>query len=195
MGDTTISGYNVWEVQSAFQKAIRRNQPRLALRWAFEMETAGWFAAMVTRTKVICFEDVGIGDPVAVQHALSAINFAAELYAKKNHGWRLGVSNAVLALCKAQKSRSGDEIIAVVIDDIEKKVRPPIPDEALDKHTHRGKKMGRGYAHFVDEGSKLEPAPTHTEFKAEAEAVWRSWDNKHPAGGSDNEPPPQTKMF
>ena len=34
---------------------------------------------------------------------------------------------------------------------------PEIPDYALDMHTRRGGKMGRGINHFYEEGSKVSP--------------------------------------
>jgi hypothetical protein len=34
--------------------------------------------------------------------------------------------------------------------------RPHIPDVALDMHTERGRKMGRGLAHFLGEGALVE---------------------------------------
>jgi len=33
---------------------------------------------------------------------------------------------------------------------------PEIPDYALDKHTEKGRAMGRDFKHFLEEGSRLE---------------------------------------
>ena len=67
------------------------------------------------------------------------------------------VGHAILTLCRSPKSREVDEfcnwhIIAYnktgeVLD---------TPDYALDKHTKRGKALGRGMKHFWEVGSKLE---------------------------------------
>ena len=46
-----------------------------------------------------------------------------------------------------------DNLLSVVYNSEE---RLEIPDYALDKHTYRGKKMGRGLDHFFAEGAKLE---------------------------------------
>jgi hypothetical protein len=49
-----------------------------------------------------------------------------------------------------------------------------IPDYAIDMHTLKGKKMGRGVKHFFEEGSKLHPHPDN-----ELEKYYREWCEKH----------------
>jgi len=193
----TISGYNVWEVQSAIQKEVRRGREREAVRWAFEMESAGWWKALIKRLRVMCWEDVG---PTAMQEVLFAragLDDADTFYGKKDDSWRLPLTCAIVALCRAEKTRIGDELQACVQDDINAGRKPAIPDAALDKHTYRGKKMGRGFAHFCDEGAILEPdASTHREYREEAHKVWKALDGQPkslPDGGG--EPPPQTGLF
>ena len=55
---------------------------------------------------------------------------------------------------------------------------PDIPDEALDRHTRRGRMKGRGLDHFLKHGAKLVgPRPLEEyEKKCEATAVafWKS---------------------
>jgi hypothetical protein len=39
--------------------------------------------------------------------------------------------------------------------------RREVPDEALDRHTRRGRRMGRGWDHFWDEASQLADQQPH----------------------------------
>ena len=71
---------------------------------------------------------------------------------KKDNPSRLFLVNAVLHLARAPKSRIVDNLLNVVYNTEEKL---EIPDYALDMHTHRGRKMGRGLEHFFAEGAKL----------------------------------------
>ena len=71
---------------------------------------------------------------------------------RKNDSSRLFLVHAVLYLAMSPKSRIVDNLLSVVYNDEE---RHEIPDYALDKHTYRGKKMGRGLEHFLAEGAKL----------------------------------------
>lgn len=72
---------------------------------------------------------------------------------RKNDSSKLFLVHAVLELASARKSRMVDNLLAIVYND---EKRHEIPDYALDMHTFRGKKMGRGLEHFFDEGAKLE---------------------------------------
>jgi hypothetical protein len=49
-----------------------------------------------------------------------------------------------------------------------------IPDYALDKHTSRGKKMGRGLKHFIEEGAKLNNTDEYWE-KISAQFLEKYW--------------------
>jgi len=45
---------------------------------------------------------------------------------------------------------------------------PQTPDWALDKHTRRGKAMGRGFEHFFSEGVKCNNDQTNIELQNQA---------------------------
>ena len=65
------------------------------------------------------------------------------------------LTHAVLALARAPKSRLVEHAYVVAMGD-----RPAVdvPDYALDKHTARGREMGRGMSHFYDAGAVVQPA-------------------------------------
>jgi len=80
-------------------------------------------------------------------------------------------------LCRARKSRETDHYQAAmrakVIADMRNDSVRATPDHALDKHTRRGKRMGRGIEHFRTEGAKLVPSATD-EYETAAYAAWSS---------------------
>lgn len=180
----TTGGYDVYECISALQKAIRRAQPELAYFWALELEGVGLLSWPLARLRVIAHEDVGLGDPPAVTFALAALDQTAEWHKAKKDSWYMSLGNAIIALAYAQKSRAGDEFQAYVRGKIADGWKPAVPDEALDKHTLRGKRMGRGMEHFLTEGAVLVSPPIDLEELVErtraaewhpgAERYWRS---------------------
>ena len=68
--------------------------------------------------------------------------------------WRLVVMHAVYLLALAPKSRVADWPSMVMFSEQE---RREVPEYALDKHTVRGRRMGRGTEHFFDEARGLSP--------------------------------------
>jgi replication-associated recombination protein RarA len=150
-GPKTTKGYDLHEVISALQKDIRRGNEYQAVCWAKELES---FNARIlwNRLRVIASEDIGLANPLAplVIDVLEK-NYADSL-ARQNDSCRLFLVHAVLYLARSLKSRIVDNLLIAVYND-ENKLE--IPDYALDMHTYRGKKMGRGVEHFFAEGAKL----------------------------------------
>lgn len=147
----TKRGYDVRECVSALQKAVRRSNPDDALYWATELFESGHAAWMWKRLKTITSEDIGPAAPgLAADVRALYENWKDE---KQNGGGYLYMSHAVIAMCAAPKCRVADWAAHYHGSDVV--VRRDIPDEALDKHTARGRKLGRGMQHFVTEASKL----------------------------------------
>jgi replication-associated recombination protein RarA len=151
---TTKRGYDFNELLSALQKDIRRGKEYEALFWAIELEgfnpTALW-----NRLKVIASEDIGCASPFVPM----LIETLAKQYSdfKGKAESRLFLANAVVILARSKKSRITDDLLNVVYGEIlheDKKLK--IPDYALDMHTLRGRKLGRGIEHFFAVGNTLE---------------------------------------
>jgi replication-associated recombination protein RarA len=150
----TRRGYDVREVVSALQKAIRRSDPDAALYWAHELDRSGFGPWCWKRLRVICSEDIGPSAPGLASDVRAL--YENWLDGRKNKGGEevLYLSHAVIALATAHKSRVVDwAVLRHTSDYVE---RREVPDEALDKHTLRGRRMGRGIEHFMDEASRLE---------------------------------------
>lgn len=148
-GPTTQKGYDMHEVLSALQKEIRRCKEYEAVYWAVELES---FKPKVlwNRLRVIASEDIGLANPFA-SLIVDVLEKQYDAAGKKDSS-RLFVVHAVLYLARSPKSRIVDNLLSVVYNDEE---RLEIPDYALDMHTYRGKRMGRGLDHFFAEGAKL----------------------------------------
>ena len=121
--------------------------------WALEIGGDGsspqGFSRMINRLRVITYEDIGLGDDI------SSILIALMDLEKKSSEWKLTLSYIILKMCRAKKSRITDDFLHTV--EIMRKGynKPEIPDYALDIHTTKGRKLGRGSAHFRNIGSKL----------------------------------------
>jgi replication-associated recombination protein RarA len=147
------------EVISALQKEIRRGHLENAGLLAYEMlitspelEEKLW-----KRLLVISVEDIGMGSPQAPQliYTLYQIHQTFDRNALDRPLFAL---HAVRFLCECKKDRSSDEMLNWMRNSVEKEgLRPEIPDYAIDMHTGRGQKMGRGLPHFFAEGSQIHP--------------------------------------
>lgn len=170
----TPGGYLCGEVASAMQKEIRRGREREALYWATELELGCYGRYVWKRLRIIASEDVGLASTETVI-AVRALyeNWAEEVKRTKPPylGFvRVFLLHAVCLLARAPKSRMLDHALAVMYAG----ERPTIevPDYALDMHTGRGRRRGRGFEHFLAEGAQLaNEADVGDPYRDEAEAA------------------------
>lgn len=156
----TQRGYDLREVVSALQKAIRRSAPDDALYWATEMARSGYGAWCWKRLRIICSEDIGPEAPGLAADIRALYDNWVDSVAAKDRDKKaqpgedyLFLYHAVLALCAAPKNRVVDW--AIWYHQSDNVMRKEIPDEALDKHTLKGRNLRRGQQHFIDESSRL----------------------------------------
>ena len=94
---------------------------------------------------------------------------------ERNGPERLFLVHAVILLSRARKSRMVDHALIAYYE--APRDKRPIPDVALDKHTARGRKLGRGHKHLWEEGAKVsDAAEVHDPYEAIAKATRQ--DNK-----------------
>jgi hypothetical protein len=147
----TRRGYPAGEVVSALQKSIRRSDVDAGLYWAFELEKSGYGPWLWKRLRVIASEDVGPAVPGIASEIRALHQNWTE--GRGKGGEEVYIAHAVIALAIAKKSRCTDwAVLHHLSDHVE---RREVPDEALDMHTHRGRRMGRDRRHFMEEGSQL----------------------------------------
>jgi replication-associated recombination protein RarA len=166
----TLNGYDFFEVSSSMQKAIRRNDVKLAGYFALELWHSNYANYVWKRLYTISAEDChGI-----ITKEIAALYEGHQLVnqnSKKPKG-RIFVSKAVMILCACDKNRDPDHLQNYIYDkkfgvsdeDIEKyfddvrKNPLPIPEYAYDVHTKAGRKKGKTKAHFFkDELEALVP--------------------------------------
>jgi hypothetical protein len=151
-----------------------------AMRFAVELiHTSKAYCTMVAnRLEIISHEDI---DVMAAPHIVPLVRACAEQarawYDDKdgNPGKsRMAIGTAIRAMCRAPKSREGDHFQAAVgLASLLEGFTPTVPDWALDRHTARGKRLGRGLEHFRTEGAKLVPPPAEPDrYEAEAARLW-----------------------
>jgi replication-associated recombination protein RarA len=148
----TRKNYDFFECSSAFQKAIRRGDERIALFFGGELYCSGYSNYAWKRIKVIVSEDIGLANPNAVTQIDALYNNWQDIKEKNLEEAIIPFTHAILLLSRSPKSRLVDNAKMYILKSDE---NPEIPDYALDVHTRRGKKMGRSYDFFLQEGRKL----------------------------------------
>jgi replication-associated recombination protein RarA len=170
----TKNGYEFFECSSALQKSIRRGLEDDALFWAVEFSISNFDEYVWKRLKVISSEDVGLAEPLASIQINAMYLLWKDLAKKKDDKHfpeRLFLVHAVILLVRAKKSRHIDWQTVYAFGCHESRLRQ-IPDWAFDKHTKRGRKLGRKMAHFIEEGCLLENFhPVYGEDEAKQNAL------------------------
>ena len=148
----TKNGYVADEVISALQKEICRGQVEEAAYWAYEMILSELESKLWSRLATIAAEDVGLADPQAVVVVATLREAYFGFPAGRTDRFLYGVMGAAY-LAAAPKDRMVDELYHCLQKGLLGKKE--IPDYALDKHTARGRAMGRGEEFFWRESSAL----------------------------------------
>jgi replication-associated recombination protein RarA len=171
----TINGYDFFECSSALQKSIRRGMEDEAMFWAVELFNSNFAEYVWKRLRIMSSEDIGLAE----ENISSEINALYQMHKEqakkkddKNKPERLFLTHAVLLLSRSVKSRTIDWALMYYWGCHQNRLRP-IPDIAYDKHNDKGRKMGRSWKHFFEEGTILivpDDYPTEEEYKALAEA-------------------------
>ena len=158
-GLKTKHGYAAEELISAMQKLIRRAETEAAATVAMEcclsseaLEDFVW-----KRLKAICVEDIGMGQPQAAPVIDSLDHFRKDFEYGESDRWMFTV-HAVRYLCLCDKNRDSCNLKSLIKRKLENDPQCiELPDFVYDMHTEKGRAMGRGYLHFLDEASKVIP--------------------------------------
>jgi replication-associated recombination protein RarA len=109
------------------------------------------------RLKIIACEDIGPANPVMpLLVDLLQKQYLTEKSKLAESSSQLCFINAVVCLCRSQKSRITNDLQILVNVERGAGTFLPIPDFAIDMHTARGKAMGKGVDDFFSEGNKVE---------------------------------------
>jgi replication-associated recombination protein RarA len=188
---TKDHGYPLSEAISALQKEIRRGNEEPAMYWALELENC-FYQYLWHRLLVIVNEDIGPAAPDVIVLVYSLKQQYFEMIARAGQASELlCLSNAILAMCRAKKSRLADNFLTVVLQErAQKGLKLEVPDYALDKHTLAGKRKGRGWEFFNKTSSHIENKTDQFKdiYKARADQLRLTYQNveRFKAGSIDN---------
>ena len=177
----TRNGLNGDEVISALQKSIRRGKERDACEFAYEMYiTSPQFEEKLWRRLLaISVEDIGMGNTNAPIF-IHSLNQMRKEFQYNEADRAMFFVHAIRYLCQSEKDRSSDLLKNIVIKNFAMGYVPEIPDIAFDKHTTRGKKMGRGSEHFLNEASIVIPQKkVDNHYKEEYAELLKKYDPNH----------------
>ena len=139
-----IDGW-VWdECASGLQKSIRRGLEYDSCYFAFIFYKSGYGQYLWRRIQIICSEDIGNGDPMAVLVLNALKDNWLDLY-KNNKDYSLDkflpFVHAILYLCRSKKSRENDNLANLIEEEYSAGKRIEIKDYCLDAHCDRGRKI------------------------------------------------------
>jgi replication-associated recombination protein RarA len=176
---TKVHPTDFFEASSSLQKAIRRGLEEDALYWAAELDLSGYGEYVWKRLRIMTSEDVGLANPLLPATIAGLYATWKEIRAKKDekrNPEKLFLAHAVILLVRSPKSRLVDWLAVAHWRGHDSFRRQPL-DEAVDKHTRRGKAMGRGWDHFFAVGGHLEnfaPLPGEAEAMGIARKILES---------------------
>ena len=160
---TTRRNYDLGEVASAMQKAIRRADVRLAGYWSLEMWHSGFGDYVWRRLLTISAEDCWGILTQEVKALHDSYQFVNKGKKPRERRGRIFISKAVILMCDAKKNRDADHLQNFVYDahadvrlcdlarDLRAAGRIEVPDYAFDCHTLKGKRRGKTKADFFRE--------------------------------------------
>lgn len=137
--DSSRDGH--YDLVSAFQKSIRGSDTDAALHYLARLIESGDLISICRRLSVIAYEDIGLANPSAAEHAILAIQAAQTLGFPEA---RIPLANAVIELALSPKSNSAITAIDRAIDDVKNKNIGSIPVNLKDAHYSGAKKLGHG---------------------------------------------------
>lgn len=169
---------SIWK--SVLQKAVRRGMTEKAMYSAYKLASLNSWSCW-KRLNVIADEDVGQAEAIVAVDVLYRKFMGFKKVAKKGDlSWDMKrcVVCAAKILVEAPKDRRADEFLEMIEtiekygDDEELKKKrtelEAIPDEALDMHTLRGRRMGRGNLFWYEISSE-------TVGKTPEYEAWHKW--------------------
>lgn len=151
----TVNSYAADEVISALQKEIRRGNVEKAIFWANELCISGsrYQKKFWERVTTIAVEDIGLANPMACV-VVNSLKTAFYSHFEKKDDSLIQALFAVGYLAKSKKDRFIDEYKNYLQGEPR---LLKIPDYALDKHTKRGRELGRGDEHFWKIAANIKP--------------------------------------
>lgn len=148
-----IGQYEFDEATSAMQKMIRRGCEYEAVYWSYVLCASKYGDYVWRRLSIIASEDVGNGNPQAAI-LVSALRESWERLHKKTKYHTLDkflfVVQAVLYLCRSEKSRENDSLANLIEENWNNREWLEVSEISKDPHTEIGRKKWGKFGDLTD---------------------------------------------
>ena len=128
-----------YDVLSALQKSIRGSDVNASLHYAARLIEAGDLPSLARRLTVIAYEDIGLANPDAQIHTMTALEAAQKLGFPEA---RILIANIVIDLALSPKSNSAYVAIDKALSDLRQNGNLAIPRHLRDGHYAGSKELG-----------------------------------------------------
>lgn len=173
----TRNGFVLAEITSSLQKSIRRGWTEQACEFAYEIYISSplLLDQLWARLMTISVEDIGFGNR-EVMGKVYQLNEIRKNFAYKSVDQPIFFIHAIRLMCESEKDRSSDLLKNIIIKKFAMGYVPKVPDIALDKHTNKGRAMGRDSFHFFHEASQVFPqAKVDNDYKERYEEILKEY--------------------
>ena len=128
-----------YDILSALQKSIRGSDVNASLHYAARLIEAEDLPSLARRLTVIAYEDIGLANPVAQIHTVTALEAAQKIGFPEA---RILIANVVVDLALSPKSNSAYQAMDAALADLRKNGHLPIPNHLRDGHYSGSKELG-----------------------------------------------------
>ncbi|VHG85377.1 recombination factor protein RarA [Streptococcus pyogenes] len=133
------NGDGHYDVLSALQKSIRGSDVNASLHYAARLVEAGDFPSLARRLTIIAYEDIGLANPDAQVHTVTALDAAQRIGFPEA---RILIANVVIDLALSPKSNSAYLAMDAALADLRTSGNLPIPRHLRDGHYAGSKDLG-----------------------------------------------------
>ncbi|HFI0501165.1 TPA: replication-associated recombination protein A [Streptococcus suis] len=128
-----------YDILSALQKSIRGSDVNASLHYAARLIEAEDLPSLARRLTVIAYEDIGLANPEAQIHTVTALEAAQKIGFPEA---RILIANVVIDLALSPKSNSAYQAMDAALADLRKNGHLPIPNHLRDGHYAGSKELG-----------------------------------------------------
>ncbi|HFI0507205.1 TPA: replication-associated recombination protein A [Streptococcus suis] len=128
-----------YDILSALQKSIRGSDVNASLHYAARLIEAEDLPSLARRLTVIAYEDIGLANPEAQIHTVTALEAAQKIGFPEA---RILIANVVVDLALSPKSNSAYLAMDAALADLRKNGHLPIPNHLRDGHYIGSKELG-----------------------------------------------------
>ncbi|MBY5031414.1 replication-associated recombination protein A [Streptococcus suis] len=128
-----------YDILSALQKSIRGSDVNASLHYAARLIEAEDLPSLARRLTVIAYEDIGLANPEAQIHTVTALEAAQKIGFPEA---RILIANVVVDLALSPKSNSAYLAMDAALADLRKNGHQPIPNHLRDGHYVGSKELG-----------------------------------------------------